>query len=74
MAEAYCLLHAAIARLRGEAEERRVKHNEAAAVRYGLKADRALLAEVEAEWFVSRLDALLTTFAPERMGVPPWTA
>jgi len=72
--ELYCGLHRAVALLRDEVEGRRRRHQETAGARFGLKAERAAVAAMEAEWAIGRLDALLANFAPERMGVPPWTA
>jgi hypothetical protein len=74
VAEVYCAFHQAVAKLRDEAEARRRRYDEAEANRYGLKAERAGAMEQEAGWIVGRLESVLGTFAPERMGVPPWTA
>jgi hypothetical protein len=72
-ADAYVQFHQAVARLRDEAEAHRHKHKVTARARYGAKAERAQAQQIEGEWIVSKLDALVGLFAPERMGVPPWT-
>jgi hypothetical protein len=74
MAELYDGFYRAVVLLRDEVEARRRRHQALAAARFGQRAERAVIAETEAEWTVGKLDALVRNYAPERLGVPPWTA